>query len=142
MNADTHINISSAIQNGGCTIRFDDSIDINLEYHNNHVYLFSTVMQIMKPLSDNFFASILQIHLFGIATNRCWFGYDAGGQRVILFCLIDLSVLSAESALMHVETLIEQTEYWQENLPKISQITQEPSKEDIINKRFKNNLII
>lgn len=83
---DDYINIGDAAVSGGCTICFDQDIDITFEYHDNHVYLFSPVMQITEILSDNFFASLMQIHLFGVATSRCWFGYDAGGQRILLFC--------------------------------------------------------
>ncbi len=33
----------------------DAHIDITFEYHNHHVYFFSPVMQITKPLSGSFF---------------------------------------------------------------------------------------
>ncbi|BAE74751.1 hypothetical protein SG1476 [Sodalis glossinidius str. 'morsitans'] len=140
LNADAHLNINDALQSGGCTIRFDDNIDITFENHDSHVYLFSPVMQITQPLSDDFFASLLQIHLFGIATHRCWFGYNAGGQRIILFCLMDLALLSAEAALKCVETLIDQAQYWKENLPQIGQATQASLLDASAGQRFKRTL--
>ncbi|ASV33003.1 hypothetical protein BJP41_07440 [Candidatus Williamhamiltonella defendens] len=79
----------------------DAHIDITFEYHNHHVYFFSPVMQITKPLSGSFFSSLLQIHLFGIAKNHCWFGYDTTSQHVILFCLIALDILTPDAALKH-----------------------------------------
>ncbi|HEY0211747.1 type III secretion system chaperone [Acerihabitans sp.] len=121
--ADGYINIGDAAVSGGCTICFDQDIDITFEYHDNHVYLFSPVMQITEILSDDFFASLMQIHLFGVATSRCWFGYDAGGQRVLLFCLFDLDIIAPESAMKHIETLVDQVQYWRENLSKISRLT-------------------
>ncbi|WP_234809507.1 type III secretion system chaperone [Candidatus Williamhamiltonella defendens] len=72
-----------------------------LPNHNHHVYFFSPVMQITKPLSGSFFSSLLQIHLFGIAKNHCWFGYDTTSQHVILFCLIALDILTPDAALKH-----------------------------------------
>ncbi|AHF77028.1 hypothetical protein Sant_1978 [Sodalis praecaptivus] len=140
LNADAHLDINAAIESGGCTIRYDDHIDITLENHESHVYLFSPVMQTTQTLTDDFFASLMQIHLFGIATNRCWFGYDAGGQRVILFCLIDLTTLSADAALGRIEILIDQVQYWKENLPHIGQATQATSLDATAGQRFKRTL--
>ncbi|WP_253382563.1 type III secretion system chaperone [unidentified bacterial endosymbiont] len=140
LNADAHFNINDALQSGGCTMRFDDNIDITFENHDSYVYLFSPVMQITQPLSDDFFASLLQIHLFGIATHRCWFGYDAGGQRIILFCLMDLALLSTEAALKGVETLVDQAQYWKENLPKIGQAAQPPLLDTSASQHLKKTL--
>ncbi len=123
LSAETHLDINEAIHSGGCTIRFDNNIDITFEYHDVHVYLFSPVMRITQVLPDDFFASLLQIHLFGVATSRCWFGYDAGGQRVLLFCLFDLDSIEPDKAMERIETLVEQVQYWQENLPKIGQLS-------------------
>jgi hypothetical protein len=64
----------------------------------------------------------LQIQLFGVATNRCWFGYDAGGQRVLLFCLIDIDNITPEFAMERIEALVDQVQYWQEALPSIGQL--------------------
>ncbi|PIJ52034.1 hypothetical protein BL250_02115 [Erwinia sp. OLTSP20] len=124
INTDAHFDTQAAVESGGCTICFDDHIEITFENHENHLYLFSPVMQVTQPLSPEFFSSLLQMQLFGIATNRCWFGYDAGGQRVILFCLIELSTQTADASLKRIEILVEQVRYWKENLPQIAQATQ------------------
>ncbi|CAK8738407.1 hypothetical protein SODG_002067 [Sodalis praecaptivus] len=54
LNADAHLDINAAIESGGCTIRYDDHIDITLENHESHVYLFSPVMQTTQTLTDDF----------------------------------------------------------------------------------------
>lgn len=120
--AESHLDLNEAANSGGCTLRFDNNIEMTLEHHDSHVYLFAPVMQITDMLADDFFASLLQIQLFGVATNRCWFGYDAGGQRVLLFCLIDIDNITPEFAMERIEALVDQVQYWQEALPSIGQL--------------------
>ncbi|MBT9433276.1 type III secretion system chaperone [Candidatus Sodalis endolongispinus] len=120
LSVETHLNLDEAIDSGGCTLEFDKNIRVTLEHHNGCVYIFSPVMAITGELSGDFFASLLQVQLFGIATHRCWFGYDVGGQRIILFFLMDLAYNSAQSALENIENLIDQSHYWLKNLPDIA----------------------
>lgn len=124
LTTEAHLDMSEAINSNGCTICFDKQINITFEYHNGQLYMFSPVMHITGALSDDFFASLLQIHLFGVATSRCWFGYDAGGQRIMLFLLLDLDNLIGNQALERIEALVDQVQYWQEALPKIGQLSQ------------------
>ncbi|CAM3443754.1 MULTISPECIES: type III secretion system chaperone [Yersinia] len=119
----TNLDLGTAAKSGGCTIQFDKNIDVTFENHDNNLYLFSPVMNITSVLSEDFFASLLQIQLFGIATNRCWFGYDAGGQRVLLFCLFDLNKMTPEDAIERIEVLVDQVQYWQQNLPQIAKLS-------------------
>ncbi|AHF73895.1 hypothetical protein SOPEG_1927 [Candidatus Sodalis pierantonius str. SOPE] len=120
LSVETHLNLDEAIDSGGCTLEFDKNIRVTLEHHNGCVYIFSPVMAITGELSGEFFASLLQVQLFGIATHRCWFGYDVGGQRIILFFLMDLAYNSAQSALENIENLIDQSHYWLKTLPDIA----------------------
>lgn len=122
LSAESHLDLNEAANSGGCTLRFDNNIEMTFEHHDGHVYLFAPVMQITEVLTDDFFASLLQIQLFGVATNRCWFGYDAGGQRVLLFCLFDLADIAPETAMERIEALVDQVQYWQETLPDIGQL--------------------
>lgn len=80
-------------------------------------------MRTADILSDDFFASLLEIHLFGVTTERCWFGFDASGNQVILFHMLTLENMDAETAIKRIETLITQVQYWQEHLPKIANRT-------------------
>ncbi|WP_308823408.1 hypothetical protein [Sodalis praecaptivus] len=43
-----------------------------------------------------------------------------GGQRIILFFLMDLAYNSAQSALENIENLIDQSHYWLKTLPDIA----------------------
>lgn len=121
ISADKHLDLSEAVRSGGCALRFDHSIDINFECQGSTVYLFSPLMSVSKSLPEGFFASLLQIHLFGVATERCWFGFDASEQRVILFCLLPMENLEPVNAIKRIETLIEQVRYWREILPSVTQ---------------------
>ncbi len=121
LSADTGLDLNEAVNSGGCTLCFDKKIEITLEHHDKHVYFFAPVMQIRARLNDDFFASLLQIQLFGVATNRCWFGYDAGGQRIMLFSELDLDRTAPDHAIERIEALVDQVQYWQENLPTIAQ---------------------
>lgn len=127
ISADTHIDLNKAIDSGGCAIRFENNVELNIECHNDEAYLFSPVMRTTDILSDDFFASLLQIHLFGVATERCWFGFDASGNQVILFHLLALDNMAAETAIKRIDTLITQVKYWQEHLPKIVNRASRPS---------------
>nr|WP_253073429.1 type III secretion system chaperone [Sodalis ligni] len=51
---DTHLDIHDATESGGCTIRFDQHINITLERHDKWVYLFSPVMPILHSLPEDF----------------------------------------------------------------------------------------
>ncbi|WP_213990237.1 type III secretion system chaperone [Sodalis sp. dw_96] len=134
---DTHLDIRDATKSGGCTIRFDQHINITLERHDKWVYLFSPVMSILNSLPEDFFSSLLQIHLFGLATHHCWFGYDAGGQRVLLFYPLDLESSTSETAMDRIETFVDQVQYWQENLPNIASALKPPQEARMVAERFK-----
>lgn len=127
MSADMHVDINKAVDSGGCAIRFENNVELNIECHNDEAYLFSPVMRTAERLSDDFFASLLQIHLFGVATERCWFGFDASGNQVILFHLLTLDNMDAETAIKRIDTLITQVQYWQEHLPNIANRASRPS---------------
>lgn len=118
---ETKLDLKEAVNSGGCTVVFDKRIELTLEHHNNQVYLFSPVMQITQALPDQFFASLLQIHLFGFATRQCTFGYDATAQRILLFCVLSLHKNTKEYLMEQIKNLVEQAEYWQENLPFVMQ---------------------
>lgn len=124
ISAETHLDLDDTQTSGGCTLRFDTAIEMTLEHQNDLVYMYSPVLQFTQPVADDFFASLMQIHLFGLATNRSWFGYDAGGQRVILFSVMELDQLTADSAVERIEALLDQVQYWQEFLPTLGQVGQ------------------
>ena len=134
---DTHLDIHKAIESGGCTINFDQHINVTFEHHDNWVYLFSPVMQITHPLSEDFFPSLLQIHLFGLATHHCWFGFDAGGQRVLLFYPLDLESSTPKNAMNRIETFVDQVQYWQQNLPNIASALKPKQEALLTAERFK-----
>lgn len=113
----TKLNIKDAAKTGGCTIRFDPDIELAIEHHANQVYLFSTVMKITGTLSEKFFSSLLKIHLFGIATGQCSFGYDAEGQRILLFHVLALEKNTVEQAIKQINTMVSEAEYCKKTLP-------------------------
>ncbi len=132
---ETHLDLKAAVDSGGCTVVFDKRIELTLEHHNNRVYLFSPVMQITQSLPDNFFASLLQIHLFGLATRHCTFGYDAGGQRILLFCGLALDIHTQQQVMEQISHLVDQAEYWQENLPVVLKSLQSSASSNFAEKR-------
>ncbi|MGL9735291.1 MAG: type III secretion system chaperone [Symbiopectobacterium sp.] len=64
--------------------------------------------------------------MFGVATERCWFGFDASGNQVILFHLLTLDNMDAETAIKRIDILT-QVQYWQEHLSKIVNRDSRPS---------------
>lgn len=126
------LDINEAVKAGRCTVVFDKRIALSLEYQDKggkdgkdkRVYMFAPVMQITQALPENFFVSLLQIHLFGIVTHNCSFGYDAGGQRVLLFRVLPLEDNKPEKALEQFTDMVNQVEYWQDNLPIVARSLQ------------------
>lgn len=126
ISVDAHVDINKAVDSGGCAIRFGNDVELNIECHTDNVYLFSPVIRTVDILCDGFFASLLQIHLFGVATERCWFGFDASGNQVILFHLLSLDNMDAETSVKCIDIFITQAQYWQEHLPKIANRALQP----------------
>jgi hypothetical protein len=89
------------LRSGGCTIQFDKNLDIILEAdtENGVVQMYIVIAQAPATNRENFFAALLQLHLFGVATNGTFFGFDPQLNRVLFLkrCLCFCWMLTVRS---------------------------------------------
>ena len=62
---------------------------------------------------------MLQLHLFGLATDGAFFGFDPQLNRVLLFKTLPLSLLEVAGALKQVESFVNQAERWRDRLAEV-----------------------
>ncbi|MOA08730.1 Tir chaperone protein (CesT) [compost metagenome] len=61
-------------------------------------------------------SNVLQLHLFGMATDGNYFGYDAQLERIVFFRSVPLSGLAPAQAVQAIESFVNQLERWQAHL--------------------------
>ncbi|MCY0387259.1 type III secretion system chaperone [Robbsia sp. Bb-Pol-6] len=66
------------------------------------------------------FAALMQIHLFGVATDGAYFGFDAERDRVTLSKAQPLCGIDTEQALRSVASFVDQCFRWNAALPLLA----------------------
>ncbi|MGI4860223.1 MAG: CesT family type III secretion system chaperone [Janthinobacterium lividum] len=69
---------------------------------------------------ERLFAALMQIHLFGVATDDAYFGFDAGQDRVTLSKSQPLRGLDAAQAVRSVASFVDQCLRWNAALPLLA----------------------
>jgi hypothetical protein len=115
---ETKLDLSAAAAAGGCTIQFDKNLEVVLEAdaQTGAVQMYIAIVQAPTTNRENFFASLLQLHLFGMATDGAVFGFDPQLNRVLFFKTLPLSLMDADAALKQVEAFVNQAERWRDRL--------------------------
>jgi hypothetical protein len=118
---ETKLDLAAAAEAGGCTIQFDKNLEIVLESdaQTGVVQLYIAIAQVPATNRENFFAALLQLHLFGLATDSAFFGFDLQLDRVLFFKTLPLSLLDADNALKQVESFVNQSERWRDRLVEV-----------------------
>lgn len=121
----TQLDTQAAAKSGGCCIVFSETMEVTFEHDANgqKVQLFAPVIttgQWPLELRSRILASVLESHLFGLATDGNYFGFDSQLERIMLFRSIALAPLQAEQAVQAVESFVNQLERWQGELIKSS----------------------
>ncbi|MEG2630414.1 MAG: type III secretion system chaperone [Comamonas sp.] len=119
--AATRLDISAAVQDGGCSIVFSDSLEVTFEHdeQNQKVVLFAPVMSIGEwpaESREHMLSRVLEVHLFGMATDGNYFGFDPLLERILFFRSMALPQLEAAPAIQAVESFVDQLEHWQGQL--------------------------
>jgi hypothetical protein len=134
LGAAAHLDVAAAAQSGGCTIRFGEQMEVVFEHEADRdvVEVFGTVVTVtgMAPeVRSRLCEALLQLHLFGLATDGSYFGFDPQLGRVILFRSVPLAAGDPE-AVAAVESFVNQLERWQKGLldyvGKLGQATAAP----------------
>ncbi|KML37866.1 hypothetical protein VL15_38840 [Burkholderia cepacia] len=120
LGAAAHVDIRVAEQSGGCTICFDEHLEVVFEHdvQKDVVRVFATVFwldSLRQDARSRLCELLLQLHLFGLSTDGNYFGYDPQLERVILFRNIPL-VVEDIVAVTEVESFVNQLERWQKGL--------------------------
>lgn len=119
--AATQLDISAATQDGGCAIVFSDTLEVTFEHdeQNRKVVLFAPVMCVGEWLVESrerMLARVLEVHLFGMATDGNYFGFDPLLERILFFRSMALPQLEAAQAIQAVKSFVDQLEHWQSQL--------------------------
>ncbi len=115
---ETKLDLAAATQAGGCTIQFAEKLEIVFESDDDTGILQMYIAIAQAPASnrENFFSALLQLHLFGLATDGAFFGFDPALDRVLFFKTLPLSLLDPTGALEQVESFVNQAERWRDRL--------------------------
>ena len=115
---ETRLDLSAAAAAGACTIQFDKKLDLVLEADagGDLLQLHVAIADAPETNRANFFAALLQLHLFGLATDGGVFGFDPQRNRVLFFKTLSLSSLQVSQALKLIETFVNQAERWRDHL--------------------------
>lgn len=118
LSMETRLDLQAAVAAGGCKIQFDQNLELALELDEDsgQVQLYVNVAEPPAANRETFFAALLQLHLFGVATGGGVFGFDPQPGRVLFFKTLDLPNLDEAAALKHVETFVNQAEHWRARL--------------------------
>ncbi|MBS7777414.1 type III secretion system chaperone [Acidovorax sp. CCYZU-2555] len=119
--AATHLDISAAAQDGGCTIVFSETLEVTFEHEESHqkVVLFAPIMSVGEWPAESrarMLARALQVHLFGLLTDGNYFGFDHQLERIIFFRSIALADLEPAQGIKAVESFVNQLEHWRVQL--------------------------
>lgn len=119
---ETKLDLSAAVKAGGCTIQFDQNLDLVLEADTDsgQVQMYVAVAQVPATSRENFFSALLQLHLFGLATDGGIFGLDAQLDRVLFFKTLPLPQLDRAGALRQIEVFVNQAERWRDRLVEVA----------------------
>lgn len=114
--AATRLDISAAAQDGGCTLVFSDTLEVTFEHDEGHqkVVLFAPIVAVGQWPAETrarMLARVLETHLFGLATDDSYFGFDPQLERIIFFRSIALARLEPAQGLQAVESFVNQLEH-------------------------------
>jgi len=118
LSMEIRLDLQAAVAAGGCTIQFDRNVELVLEAEadTGQVQLYVAVAEPPAANRETFFAALLQLHLFGVATGGGVFGFDPQLGRVLFFKTLDLPRLDEAAALKQVESFVNQAEHWRARL--------------------------
>jgi hypothetical protein len=130
--AAAHLDTSAAAQAGGCTIVFSATMEVTFEHDAK-----TQVVQVFAPvlaagewpveLRARILASVLELHLFGLATDGNYFGFDSQLDRIMFFRSIALPGLAPAQAVQAVESFVNQLERLQSHLARAAVAQAAPS---------------
>lgn len=118
---DRRLDLAAATKAGACSIGFENKVTITIEHDQERgiAQTYCIVARAPATHRDAFFAMLLQAHLFGTATDECYFGFAPQHDDVLLFKSIPLRELNTEQAVKHLESIVNQSLRWAAYLPPL-----------------------
>lgn len=122
---ETRLDLQEATKAGSCTIQFDSALDVTLEAdgqgdQQNVLQLHASLGSVPASDREALFARLLQLHLFGLATEQSHFGFDPQLQRIVFFKTVMLAHQTRQEALAAVESFVNQSLRWRNFLPTLA----------------------
>lgn len=110
----TDLDVEQVVQDGGCSIRFQDSFDVNIEWEEetHSICLYATLMTLSSSGNEDLYAQLLRTHLFGAATQGAFFGIHHERHEIMLFKKIPVTNLSEVDCLYAVQQFVQQVTFW------------------------------
>ncbi len=124
LGAQTRLDVAEAAASGGCALEFDGGLEVTFELAPGEraVHVYAAILTLAPGAGrEPMLATVLQLHLFGMATQDCYFGLDTQHDRLILFKTVDLALHDEGSAVQAVENLVNQAERWKVALQEFAQ---------------------
>ncbi len=133
--AAAHLDTSAAAQAGGCTIVFSETMEVTFEHDakTRLVQVYAPVIPVGQwslDLRARILTNVLQLHLFGLATDGNYFGFDPQLDRIVFFRSVPLSGLEPAQAVQAIESFVNQLERWQAHLVRAS-VAQDTAQESL-----------
>jgi hypothetical protein len=119
---ETRLDLGAAVQSGSCAIRFDDRLDvvIDSEKDGTAAQLHVELGVVDEDALEHVLPALLQIHLFGIATDDAYFGFSSSRHAVMLFRALPLDTLHSREAIEALASFVNQSIRWADALPQLS----------------------
>lgn len=103
-----------------CTVQFDADLQVTFEAaaDGRRLHLHA-VLAHAACVDASLHAVLLELHLFGIATDGAYFGLDRNAGRILLFKTIALDTATLADALAEIAAFVDQGVRWRDALPAL-----------------------
>jgi hypothetical protein len=110
----TELKVDDVLATGGCSIRFQDSFDVNIEWEEetSSLCLYTPLMKIPASHKEQLYARLLSTHVFGAATQGALFGIYPERNEVMLFKKISAANLTEIDCLNALQQFVQQATFW------------------------------
>lgn len=108
------INKKDALESGGVTLTFQDTLAVNLELEKDEstICLYSKIIDLPEENRVDLYVRLLRTHLFGAATEGAFFGLHRAHREILLFKRIDTHTLDKDNLLSILTQFAAQARFW------------------------------
>lgn len=98
----------------GCHIQFENKLSVQIEWveKEKKLKLYSTLMLVPTKNATQFYAMLLDAHLFGQLTQDTFFGLHDTRDEVMLFQSINLEIINEQAFFVLLDRFVAQVNEW------------------------------